>query len=124
MVRNKKEYMKEWRAKNREHIREYKKKYRRENPEKHIADNKRYREKNMDRARIWTKDYNKRNPEKRKARIMADNNIEIPKNQLCYLCKFNFATERHHPSYDKPLDVLFTCHGCHADIHRGGESKW
>jgi len=53
------------------------------------------------------------------ARKKAKYNIEIPKNQKCEICKINPAQQRHHPDYNKPLEVLFVCKSCHDKIRKG-----
>ncbi|MFW6129981.1 MAG: hypothetical protein ACOC56_02280 [Atribacterota bacterium] len=63
-------------------------------------------------------DYIERNPKKRKARDLAKCNVLISKNQICEKCNNNKATERHHPDYSKPLEVIFLCKSCHYEIHR------
>lgn len=51
---------------------------------------------------------------RRKARY----HIKIPNNTLCNFCNIDLATERHHPDYSKPLEVLFVCKKCHSKLHR------
>lgn len=58
-----------------------------------------------------------KNPEKIKARNLANNHIEIPKNKMCQRCNLSKATEKHHEDYEKPLKVDLVCKKCHQEIH-------
>jgi len=62
--------------------------------------------------------YEQKYPEKVKARNIAKYRIQIPKQQLCEICKINKATERHHEDYNKPLKIKFVCHQCHGKLER------
>lgn len=53
---------------------------------------------------------------KNKTRIKSYQKISI-EGVKCFNCKLEQATERHHPDYTKPLDVLLLCHECHRQIH-------
>lgn len=47
------------------------------------------------------------------------NNI-LEKESVCSLCYSDkFRIEAHHEDYSKPLDVIWCCSRCHADIHYG-----
>ena len=63
------------------------------------------------------KEYYYKNKEKIKARAISKK-ILIPKNQLCERCKKNYATDKHHEDYDKPLEVEFLCEQCHINLHQ------
>ena len=54
---------------------------------------------------------------KTKARLKAYYKIKIPKGQLCERCNKDLAVERHHEDYNKPLEVVFMCKLCHAQLH-------
>ncbi len=122
----KKEYMRKWREKNREHRKDYWKKWiakkLKENPdywrEKHHKFTERekiYKEKNQDKWRKYQKKYSSNNPEKIQAHRIAKK-IKIPENQICQICNINKATLRHHPDYSKPLKVIFSCNKCHGRL--------
>ena len=57
-------------------------------------------------------------PEKRKARTKAGNHIRIKIGTLCERCKKNFATDRHHKDYTKPLDIIKVCKKCHTILDK------
>ena len=59
-----KEYMKQWRAANREKSRESSKKWRAENPEKAKAHSKKWRIENPEYVKEYTKEWRAKNPEK------------------------------------------------------------
>ena len=43
----------------------------------------------------------------------------IIKPDICEICgELSLIIHGHHEDYDKPLDVLWVCPGCHTDIHR------
>lgn len=77
----KKEYMKIWRQKNKEHIKEYNKKYRAENKERIRQLDKEYKDAHKDHAKLVNKKYRERNRERLLAnkREWADNNKEYVK---------------------------------------------
>lgn len=54
-----------------------------------------------------------------KSRCKANNHLKIIAGQICQVCEAEFATEKHHEDYNKPLEVLFLCHNCHKQIHLG-----
>ena len=54
---------------------------------------------------------------KHAARI-ATKKGKIKKPLFCESCGQNRKLERHHPDYDKPLEVDWLCHRCHSYIHR------
>jgi len=70
-------------------------------------------------AVLANKHYNKKKKEYY-ARMTARKKIVIPLGEKCELCKINLAKERHHPDYDQPLEIMFLCVKCHAELH----SKW
>lgn len=37
---------------------------------------------------------------------------------ICSVCKQTKKIEGHHPDYTKPLDVIWCCRSCHADLDR------
>ncbi len=91
-----------------------------------------YRRKNKDRInaqlRVIKKARYKAQPFKRQpylqehARVTLNHEISkgrIIKPTVCEACKQEGPRiEGHHPDYHKPLDVVWLCPPCHADLHR------
>lgn len=65
------------------------------------------------------------NPDKRAAHTILHNAIkrgEVVKPESCSICgKADCRLEGHHSDYTKPLDVVWCCCQCHANIHREKE---
>ena len=100
------EYMRVWREKNREKIREYNRIY-----------NSHYRKDNgFKNEKTWMT----KNPEKvsaqRKAQRAKKNGILIP--QPCEFC-LNKEVVMHHDDYSKPLEIRWLCKIHHRKIHYG-----
>jgi hypothetical protein len=120
---NKKEYLKNWRIKNRERIKEYKKTYDPiyylKNREKKIRQAKEYTLKNIEKSRmtkkILARKYKKMYPEKWNVRSWASNHIKLKEACEIYGSKENL--ERHHWRYDKPALVNTLCRFCHEVQH-------
>ena len=114
-------YMKNYREKNKEKIREQRKKYRQENKEKIKIYNQEWRKKNPEKvkevSKRTSKKYLKNHPEIAKAHKLTQK-FKIPKGELCSNCKINKAIEKHHPDYSKPRHIMFLCRECHYKIHR------
>lgn len=133
------EAIKEWRDRNREHVREYAAVY---NKKEHVIAKKkeaskayyyRTREKQIDRSmeyqRTHSSEHNKRvkrwaelNPEKKKAhsalRLAIVNGDVI--RESCSKCG-NWKACGHHVDYSKPLEVTWLCRRCHVRLHKGLE---
>jgi len=65
--------------------------------------------------------YRDKFPEKRSASIVLNNAIAsgtIIRPSTCSVCHKNCIPEGHHPSYSKPLKVIWLCKDCHTDYHR------
>lgn len=97
---NTKEYGKEYYLKNKEKIKEYTKKYKINNKDKVKQHKRNYYQNNKDRLR-----------KKFYARMIAKKKIKLV--GLCQDCKVMKAVERHHPDYNKPLEVELLCSSCH-----------
>ena len=81
--------------------------------------NKEYRIKNYSKLLEIHKKYIKK-PEvklKMKARKKSER-VKIPKNEKCCFCNENLATQKHHPDYSKPLEIMFCCKPCHDKLRR------
>jgi DNA invertase Pin-like site-specific DNA recombinase len=42
---------------------------------------------------------------------------ELVRPSFCSVCSKECLVDGHHPDYDKPLDVVWVCKRCHAEIH-------
>ena len=67
------------------------------------------------------KEYYQKNKEKINSQHKAQKYIKFPPNQLCESCNKKEAMHRHHPNYNKPLDIIFLCSKCHMRLHKGGD---
>jgi len=102
-------YAKEWRKNNKDKIKSY--------LERSREHRKQWKRDNIEKIRKWKNNWNNKNRHKRKAHNMADYSVNIPKGHLCEICNKELATERHHPDYNKPLEVMLLCSSCHKDLH-------
>lgn len=68
------------------------------------------------------KKYRKNNPDKLKAHNAINNAIrdgKVLKPSVCSICGIkDVKIHGHHYDYNKPLDVVWCCEQCHAEIHR------
>ena len=98
------ERKKEWKLRHPEKQKEYRKKYERV-----------HREEIRQRQNEWRK----ANIELRKIQHAAQERAKenIPLKDKCEQCGGR-ATERHHPDYSKPLEVMHLCHSCHVKMNR------
>jgi|SRR5208337_509046 len=58
--------------------------------------------------RIATRKWREKNPEKKMAEQLAERHISTV-GQKCAICASMEDIERHHPDYNKPLEVVFLC---------------
>ncbi len=58
----------------------------------------------------------KEHPEILKAHDLA--NYHVPLASNCQKCGSIEHLERHHPNYEKPLDIITLCKPCHDFVHR------
>lgn len=59
-------------------------------------------------------------PEKLKARQLVNFALkkgEITKPKKCSSCFGDKKLDAHHGNYEKPLEVIWFCRGCHSDLH-------
>lgn len=68
--------------------------------------------------KIFMSKWRKDNPDLYKLYLLSNKLIKIPKNKLCESCNEKLAIERHHPDYNKPLEVKLLCVKCHKEIHK------
>jgi hypothetical protein len=60
-------------------------------------------------------------PLKRQARVILGNALrdgKVVKSPECEICSISGDLHGHHEDYNKPLEVLWVCAGCHAFIHK------
>ena len=63
-----------------------------------------------------SKKYIEKNPERQKARELAQKHVELK--NYCEDCKTTTRKlHRHHPDYNKPLEVISLCQPCHELYH-------
>lgn len=82
-----------------------------------------WRKRNKKELSVYYKEYRKNNPEKRKAKDKVNSTIragKFPKPCICSQCgkttlevKLNY----HHEDYSKPLEVISLCCKCHKKVH-------
>ena len=99
---NRSEYHKQWREKNKEHLRAYMRDWIKKNPDKKKSHNLKYKTENSTKLKIYYSEYGKANPEKRRtnwhrrrARLRAADGSFTKKqweelkhifNNTCYMC--------------------------------------
>lgn len=62
-----------------------------------------------------------RNRVKQTAREFLNANIRkglIVRPEFCSTCNKSCKPHGHHEDYSKPLEVIWLCRGCHADVHK------
>jgi len=137
-----KEYMKEYRIKNRDKNKEYQKRYKIKNRDKfkesqkksYLKNREYYIKKQRDyfekhgkaqniKRRAKKREYHqnyRKNPDnqlKIKARVLTKSIVVVG---LCEICVQNIATEKHHPNYNNPNQVQFVCGPCHRQLEGYG----
>jgi len=114
-----KEYMEQWRKDNSGYIKEYKKQWHINNKEKILEKVKQWCEDNPEKIKAnskkSSKKYKNNNLEKIKAQSIA--NRAYPISQICSVAGCNEIGERHHPDYDKPLEIIWLCRKHHKELH-------
>jgi hypothetical protein len=65
----------------------------------------------------WKKENYKRIKERMNIRCITNYHIQIPKGAKCSICGSQKNLQRHHPDYNKPLEVIILCRDCHYDKH-------
>ena len=89
-----------------------------------------WRKTHPDRVRELTRAHRAANPEAARARNIlgwAIRSGKLRRPKRCELCgqapapdaAGRSSIQGHHVDYSKPLDVLFACKSCHADLHLG-----
>lgn len=119
----------EWYDKNKEKINKQRKERRDNDIGVRIQTAKKVREwrkNNIERSREYSREYAKRWRRNNKEKMSAVNKLNhsvfmgrIERKKHCQACGKEGRTEAHHHNYEKPLDVIWLCKGCHTKIHRG-----
>jgi hypothetical protein len=120
-------YDRMWRVKNREKIRAWCRLWRAKNKDKIQIYNlrrKRCKEKYAEThakqheiARLKWIAKHKEEKEQKKKVLCREMAKKIPKIK-CEMCHKTEKLHRHHPNYEKPLDVVVLCRDCHGEEHR------
>ncbi len=110
-----KEYKRAWALNHKESVRASQKKWRDKNKEKIQLLQQRWEVRNKERRKIIYQNYVAGNAEKIYAKNQA--NRKLPKASVCQKCGDKKTVERHHPDYNKPLEVMWLCHTCHMNHH-------
>jgi len=92
--------------------------YYQDNKEEILIKMSEFAKQNRDVMNEKNKIYAKKHPKKVWARNQARHKIKIPENQICEICKINYATDRDHRDYSKPLEIQFVCHECNCKLER------
>lgn len=113
-MRDRKEYMRQWRETHREHIREYNAKLR----EYYAEANRRYRAEHPGKHYQRVKRHEDLNPLVRKAYSKVKYAIKIGRLKIlpCEVCN-DPKTHAHHEDYFKPLEVTWLCPIHHKAEH-------
>lgn len=113
-----KEERKEWRNKNKNHIKKRIKKWYQENKERIKEVKKEWKKKNIKLLREYGRIDRLKHKQNYLARRLSQN-IKIPLGQICEFCNISLAKEKHHPDYSKPLEVQFLCSKCNNPWNEG-----
>lgn len=128
-------YCREWRRRNPDKVAASKRKYQEAHPDKVAAYRRAYhvahreenearraarengRENEAESNREWAADH----PLERKAHHAVDYALRIgalTRPTRCSVCRSTRKIVAHHDNYTRPLDVVWVCQICHADLHR------
>ena len=129
-------YMKKWFKEHPDNLKKSQKKYYEKNKEKRIKASREWQINNPDKIKEWNinhpnyirdwfrnntekskdifKRYYQKNKHKRKAQRIA--NKAYPVSQICSVVGCNKIGERHHPNYNKPLEIIWLCRKHHKDL--------
>lgn len=83
-----------------------------QNREKILAQHKHYRETHREERRVYYSRYFEEHRKEHHAQSLAWR--KIPLDDSCSLCGATENLQRHHPDYDKPLEVITVCAYCHS----------
>jgi ribosome-binding protein aMBF1 (putative translation factor) len=97
--------------------------YRQNNPEQKKKDDKRYYLRHKEKAKENSYRLRKENPLLHPAQnkvYRAVKSGKLIKSKFCEICGRDVNIVSHHKDYTKPLDVMWVCQKCHANIHGRG----
>lgn len=83
--------------------------------EKKRRESKQYYQKNRERILVRNKKYYEEHKVETSARGKAFHHLSIK--DKCVLCGTTENLERHHPDYNKPMEVVTLCRSCHLKHH-------
>jgi hypothetical protein len=105
-----------YRNANRDKINEYNRDYYQKHEAKQKAKSRRTYFKNKDYYILKAKERRAKNKLEIKARSEASRKICLD-NKICSICGISKAQDRHHPDYNKPLEIIPVCKRCHLRMH-------
>lgn len=94
--------------------------WRRNNPDIVSAQRKRYRGRYPERLNAESRVWMRKNPEKHTAHstlYAAVTAGKIARPDRCSICNRECKPDGHHEDYTRPLDVIWLCQRCHAQLH-------
>lgn len=94
------------------------------NPERMAENDRRWKAANRDKVRRSDARMRAKYPLKIKARRAVNYAVrsgKLIRPDTCSSCGAGGRIEGHHPDYTKPLEVVWVCTPCHAEIHKNGE---
>lgn len=106
--------MDRWKETHREELKAYYKRYNALRRDQQLSYYKEYYKTHRQQSEMRRKKWQEKNPMKDSAGHKARDTI--PLRECCEICGAK-ATDRHHPDYSKPLEVLHLCRACHRTIH-------
>ena len=62
-------------------------------------------------------DYYRKHKTEQKVRLEAW--LHAPIGSKCVICGSTEKLHRHHPNYEKPLEIVTLCNSCHMKVHSG-----
>lgn len=87
---------------------------RRRNPQSHRDEVKRWKKDNPEKLKKQQERWRTNNPHKVKAQYLA--HYHVPLGPCCEECGSTERLERHHPDYDKSLEIITLCKSCHINL--------
>ena len=64
------------------------------------------------------KRYNQTPEESHKNKVRHIARKAYPEIECCEACSSTENLHRHHPDYDKPLEIVVLCESCHMEVHK------
>ncbi len=119
ITEKKRQYLKEYRKKNKEYISKMAKGRYDKNRETRIKQSRDWQDKNMGRVIELHKGYYKKNPERYRVRMRTVRKYKhLLKGGVCEICKIEDKLQFHHTTEPYEVDkFMIVCVGCHRQIH-------